>query len=286
MNQSGFKVGVVILHYISYNDTVECIESSLDLDYDNYNIIVVDNGSPDDSFSFLSSKYGGSDKVVLLRNKKNQGFARGNNTGIDHARNNLGCEFVLAVNNDTVFIDKAILSKMISAYDEDFGTGLMGPAIICADGKNQNPLDSNITFYKAARDLIGAVIYFILPMEKFHKTFFYRNFIKFITRKNVTKEIRDYQDPILHGAALMFTPLFFKYFNGFYPGTFLYYEEYIVHVLAKKKNLISLYVKDAFINHKVSMSSSNSFSNKNSIKSRHKIKSIILCLKVMIFSKN
>lgn len=47
------KVYIVILNYNGWQDTIECLESVLKSDYKNYQIIVVDNDSPDDSMEYL-----------------------------------------------------------------------------------------------------------------------------------------------------------------------------------------------------------------------------------------
>ena len=48
------KVSVILLNYNSWKDTVECIDSLLQSSYENFNIIVVDNCSSDDSIEKIS----------------------------------------------------------------------------------------------------------------------------------------------------------------------------------------------------------------------------------------
>ena len=73
-------VSVILVNYNGFEDTVECVKSLKDIDYDNYEIIVVDNGSttnPTDQ----QSKYL-SENTIFIKHDKNLGFAGGNNIGI------------------------------------------------------------------------------------------------------------------------------------------------------------------------------------------------------------
>jgi len=282
VHDNGNKVGIVILNYINYNDTIECVESAFDLKYSNYCIIIVENGSGNNSYEILHKKYKSDKDIIILKNNDNLGFARGNNTGIDYARSKLNCDFIFAVNNDTVFTDKNILSSMINKYKNNIG--LIGPKIIGKDGKNQNPFDFGINFFKFFRDYLGSILYSFYDINAFQKTFIYKLLSKII-RKNIKKEVKksNMKNIVLHGSAIMLTPYFFKFYNGFYPETFLYYEEYILTVLSGRKNIASVYDEDSMIFHKEDMSSIKSFGNDFKIKSKIRNKSILKCLKIKIF---
>ncbi len=58
------KVYIVILNYNGWKDTIECLESVLKSDYVNYQIIVVDNGSSNDSMKYIVNWAEGSQEVV------------------------------------------------------------------------------------------------------------------------------------------------------------------------------------------------------------------------------
>ena len=49
------KVVVIILNYNGWKDTIECLESVLSNDYLNYQVIVVDNGSQDNSMKYIKT---------------------------------------------------------------------------------------------------------------------------------------------------------------------------------------------------------------------------------------
>jgi len=58
-----YKFTFVVLHYITIEDTTECVDSILtNIKYDNYNIIIIDNGSPNDTGKLLADKYDSNSK--------------------------------------------------------------------------------------------------------------------------------------------------------------------------------------------------------------------------------
>lgn len=105
------KVGIILLNYCNYNLTIDCIESIRQSTYQNYEIIVVDNNSPDHSGKNLSQQEG----IRFLQMEENLGFAAGNNRGIEVALSD-GCEYVMLLNNDTV-IDSNMIETLVSRAD-------------------------------------------------------------------------------------------------------------------------------------------------------------------------
>ena len=90
------KIAVIILNWNGRDDTLECVTSVSKIDYANFEVIVVDNGSTDGSVEALRERF---PDVTLLETGKNLGFAGGNNLGIEEAlRREAG--FVLLLNND------------------------------------------------------------------------------------------------------------------------------------------------------------------------------------------
>lgn len=118
------KVSIIILNYNGKEDTLECLDSVSGLDYPNYEIIVVDNGSTDGSMEAVKSEF---PRVSIIANKENLGFTGGNNIGIARALA-AGAAYILLLNNDTA-IDKPALRLLVEAMDKDAKMGLIGPAI-------------------------------------------------------------------------------------------------------------------------------------------------------------
>ena len=91
----------IIVNYRTPYLVMDCIDSLLknkSLKKINHEIIVVDNGSKDDSVSLLTDKYKESSKVVIIDSKINGGFGKGNNIGFAHSQG----EFICCINSDTI----------------------------------------------------------------------------------------------------------------------------------------------------------------------------------------
>lgn len=87
-------VSIIILNYNGADLTVPCVESLRNINYPNYELLVVDNGSTDNSMAVLEAL----SWIRLIRIEKNCGSSGGYNIGIEHARG----EFILMMNNDMI----------------------------------------------------------------------------------------------------------------------------------------------------------------------------------------
>ncbi len=91
------QLSIVLVNYRAWSDTLACIASLRNLDYSPVEIIVVENGSEDDSWERLR----GVEAIRLIKVERNLGFAGGCNVGLRAARDG-GAEFVWLLNNDTL----------------------------------------------------------------------------------------------------------------------------------------------------------------------------------------
>src|SRR3990167_5910342 len=111
MTQKPPKIFVIILNWNGKEDTLACLESLEKVNMP-YSLIVVDNGSNDDSVLAIRNTY---PDIILLENRKNLGYAEGNNVGIRWALKN-GADYLLILNNDTI-VDPNILEGFLSTYE-------------------------------------------------------------------------------------------------------------------------------------------------------------------------
>lgn len=150
------KVSIIILNWNGVNDTLECLKSLYKVNYNNFDIIVVDNASEDDSVEQINKyhkeknnqiitrkkshspvkNYNSNKNLFLIENDKNYGFAEGNNIGIKYALNNLKPDYILLLNNDTI-VDKEFLSELINVGDSEDKIGILGPTIYWHNEKNK-----------------------------------------------------------------------------------------------------------------------------------------------------
>ena len=97
------------------------------MSYPNFDVVVVDNGSSDDSSARLKEEF---PAIKLFASKENLGFTGGNNLGIEHVLAN-GAAYVLLLNNDTV-VDESFLDELVRVGETSTRIGILGPKIFYA----------------------------------------------------------------------------------------------------------------------------------------------------------
>lgn len=169
------RVSIIILNWNGWKDTLECLESLYQIDYPNYDVILVDNGSEDDSirkikdyaegkikveskfFEYSSenkpikiieytregAEAGGgkeqeithlspNERLILIKNERNYGFAEGSNIGMRYALKALKPDYILLLNNDTV-VDRQFLEELVKVAEGDPDIGFAGPKVYYYD---------------------------------------------------------------------------------------------------------------------------------------------------------
>lgn len=115
------KASVVLVNYNGYKDTVDCLKSLSRVDYDNFDVIVVDNASTElptkDEMAYIKSQ------ALFLPVQHNLGFSGGNNIGIEQAIKN-GAAYVLLLNNDTT-VEPDFLKNMVEAAKNGRDVGIV-----------------------------------------------------------------------------------------------------------------------------------------------------------------
>ena len=125
--QTNSLVSIIILNYNAGELLLNCVESVLKTNYDNFEVIVVDNVSNDNSHKKCKEKF---EKLILIENKKNYGYCEGNNIGIKNANG----EFIVILNPDTI-VEKEWLNNFIDAYNKN-NDALYQPKILSLYEKN------------------------------------------------------------------------------------------------------------------------------------------------------
>jgi GT2 family glycosyltransferase len=115
-------VSIIILNYNGGEDVLECLASVAEIDYSNYETIVVDNGSTDNSVAEIRRRF---PLVKIIENKTNLGFPAGNDVGIRAST----APYVLLLNDDVV-VDRQILKDLLSAAQSHPEAGIAGPAVL------------------------------------------------------------------------------------------------------------------------------------------------------------
>jgi GT2 family glycosyltransferase len=113
-------VSILTLNWNRKDDTAQCIRSLEALDYPDFEIILIDNGSTDGSVASLRDQF---PRLIILENLVNLGYAAGMNRGITYAlgRNS---PYLLILNNDTV-IDRDALKELVRVAESSSEIGFV-----------------------------------------------------------------------------------------------------------------------------------------------------------------
>lgn len=127
---------ILIVNYNNYKDTIDCLMSLENINYDNYKIIIVDNSSTNNSINEIRKFINNfnNNNIILLKSRKNYGFAGGNNIGIKYALDH-GADYILLLNDDTT-VEPNFISNMLKTAEEDLSIGIVGCKIKYYQNKN------------------------------------------------------------------------------------------------------------------------------------------------------
>ena len=208
------KVFVIILNYNGKDTIRKCLESVFYSDYQNLEVVLVDNNSNDGSFEMAKNIF---PKFHFIKNERNAGFSQGNNVGIRFALEKMAdCVFLL--NNDAT-LEKDALSKIVKASENE-KAGIFSPIIIDRNGK----------------------IWYSGGKIKWNK-------MKNIHIKSLPSGKKPYATEYVTGCAMLIKKEVFKEIGLFSEDYFLYYEDADFSLRAKKKGFECLVVPSAKVKH-------------------------------------
>ena len=125
-------VYIILLNWHGWQDTIACLDSLASLEYTNYRVLVVDNGSMDDSVTRIRAAH---PDVPIMETGRNLGFSGGCNVGVRRALEE-GTDYIRLLNNDTT-VDPQALSAMVAVAEADPRVGAIGSVLYYLD----NPKD-------------------------------------------------------------------------------------------------------------------------------------------------
>jgi len=123
------KVSIIILNWNGLENTIKCLESLKRVTYQNYEVVLVDNGSKENDVDVLGKKY--KNYITLIRNEKNLGFAEGNNVAIREVIKEGKSDYILLLNNDTT-IEPNFLTELVECSEKHPQAGSIQPKMILA----------------------------------------------------------------------------------------------------------------------------------------------------------
>jgi GT2 family glycosyltransferase len=266
------NVCIIILNWNSWGDTIDCLKSLFNIKYTNYDILIVDNASEDDSvnkivqylknigfkFSFFEynsktkhikciyetenniSELGStSPRITIIENDNNYGFAKGNNIGIEYTNKNPILDYILLLNNDTI-VDEEVLNNLINVAELKHKIGFVGPKVYYHDFNGRKDIinfaGGSLNMWKGQASHNG-----INELDKG----------QFDTIKEV-----DY----VQGSCILFKKEIIKKVGLMNSDYFMYWEEVDWCVRGLEMGYKSVFAPKAKIWHKISSSSGGSLS--------------------------
>jgi len=251
------KVGIVVLNYKNYEDTIECLRSLGRITYPNTEIIVVDNDSQDDSLEHihqdLSSRQVAhaliaesaigtgdriSEKTILLQSAGNRGYAAGNNLGIRVALAR-GADYILILNSDTL-VEESFLEPLIQYAESHGQVGAIGPKVLntkgCIDRScaRRRPTPLGYFFFSG----IG------------RRLFSNNRWIRRHTYKGEYCFDQPREVDVVSGCCMLLKSSVFHKLGLLDENTFLFFEEFIMHERLRSAGLTSAVVPGSVIVHK------------------------------------
>lgn len=115
---------IVVLNWNNATDTLSCLLSLSQLQYESHRVIVVDNGSTDDSVARIRAD---RPDVMVVEAGENLGYAGGNNLGIRRSLE-MGADYVWLLNDDVV-VDPDALNCLMRVAAERPNAGFLGPVV-------------------------------------------------------------------------------------------------------------------------------------------------------------
>lgn len=225
MNKNNPKTFVLILSYNGKQWLTDCVPSVLAMDYSNYEVVVIDNGSSDGTEEYIKSQF---PEVHLLELQPNVGYSKGFNAGLEYAAR-LGADYFLIMNNDTVIDAGALSALMETALSHEkagFVTGKIfyydEPNVFQTVGKKEDPIQWN-------GDHIG------------------------IGETDIGQYDTEAERPFIDDVMTLVNRAMYAQIGGYDPQLFLQAEEFDWQVRAKKKGWQCYYTPKAKLWHRVSM---------------------------------
>lgn len=228
------KIVLIVLNYNDYKTTLNFLNKVKQ--YNSINkIIVVDNNSSDNSYEKLLEYK--NEKIDVIRNKVNSGYASGNNLGVKYAMNKYFPEYII-ISNPDVHFEEVVVNKLVSRYIQDKELAIVAPKMNSINFPNE-PIAWRLPSF------VDNVI---------------SNFIilsKILPNKLEYNDLSEHEEKIvdvLPGSFFMIDANKFKCINYFNENTFLYCEEIILAHKLKEKGYKSIILNNIEYIHEHSVS--------------------------------
>ena len=307
MKKNNISIGFVVLHYLTTEETKKAIEAIKEhIDVEDYQIVIVDNASPNNSYEELKEYIGHDEKIDILKNEDNSGFAKGNNIGFRFLRDHYHPKFIININND-VYIESDNIYEAIKVEYEKSHFAVAGPRICGPDNDVAGrpirviPTITSCNFW--IREMRERLFWM-----RFH---LYEKVCPFL-RKRVYNKLHIFKRPVfieagicegerdgfhkeydvgIHGCCFIFSPAYIEKYDGLNEETFMYGEERILFTQMLCNRERTVYMPELVVFHEGAKSTTEA---KRNIKQNKKLiqwteadlKSYLITKRLLVDFKN
>ena len=213
-------IGIIVINYHSEEKTIEFVRTELAKISEENAVVIVDNGSTEESRNRLLEAFKGADQYVfVVPSEENLGFAKGNNLGAQVAANQFGPDVLLFANNDIRIVEMDAVDRMASKLRSLDKAGALGPKVVGLDGRLQSP-EPFISFWDR------------------HIGLYWRSLLHSKSRRPFWEEYSQTAEEGFHyrvsGSFFMVKAADYSACGGMDPNTFLYSEEMILSERLKR----------------------------------------------------
>ena len=237
------KIGIVILNYNDYEETINYVEKIKGFKSLN-EIVIVDNNSTDTSYNKLKKIEKGN--VRLLKSNVNKGYAAGNNIGIKYLKDKV--DYII-ISNPDIIIEENVIKKLRADMDENREIAIVSPVI-----KLRGELLRGWRLPKI-KDEIG------LNLNYFHR--YVEKKLKYDDKRYNSKLTRV---DVVSGCFFMIRRDVLNLVGNFDESTFLFYEENILATKLKRINKKSYIDNEVKITHNESVTINKTMASINKYK--------------------
>lgn len=235
----------VVCEILNYNDA-ETVFRLVDKikNYSVFNsILIIDNASPDDSFSKLKEAYKNNKKIIVRQTSKNGGYGYGNNYGIKYAYEKLNADYVVLSNPDVFFSNQMVETLLKEMIEKN--------AAVVSGTQRVNKQPIRTPAWKIPTAMQWILIETRLWKWAAKKYYYDQSLFK----------SKDLQVECVHGAMFLLDPKKFLNVGGYDEEMFLFGEETVLGYKLKSKGYKSFLLNNVYYDHEGSTSINKNFSS-------------------------
>ena len=230
------ELSIIVVNYNNYTLTENCIKSVLRTVKDiKFEIIVIDNNSPNNSFHILSEKFRNCNNVRIIKNSNNEGFGLANNKAVEASKANV----LLFLNPDIEVLEGAI-SNLYKRLLSDEKIGIIGAKL----------LNKDLTLQYSCRKVLklGEFLIARTPLKKIVSKAYVNKLEDRYLLKYLNHDEEIEADWIM-GSCMMINKNVFLSVGGFSKDYFMYFEDVDLCYKVRKLGKIILYYPEAKMIH-------------------------------------